>query len=45
MPKPPSIKEWMKGKNRNISGKDLLTDDYCVAGYEADCVILLGSTT
>ena len=44
MPKPPSIKEWMKGKNRNISGKDLLTDDYCVAGYEADCVILLGST-
>ena len=39
-----SIKEWIRGKNRNISGKDLLTDDDCVAGYEADFVILLGST-
>ena len=38
-----SIKEWIKGKNRNFSGKDLLTDQYCVAGYEADYVICLGS--
>jgi hypothetical protein len=39
-----SIKEWIKGKNRNFSGKDLITDDLCVAGYEADIVILLGSS-
>ena len=38
-----SIKEWIKGKNRNFSGKDLLTDLNCVAGYEADFVIYLGS--
>ena len=38
-----SIKEWIKGKNRNFSGKDLLTDQRCVAGYEADFVIYLGS--
>merc|ERR1712051_107580 len=38
-----SIKEWIKGKNRNFSGKDLLTDIACVAGYEADFVIYLGS--
>ena len=37
-----SIKEWIKGKNRSISDKDLLTDDQCVAGYEADFVIYLG---
>ena len=40
-----SIKEWIKGKNRNFSGKDLLTDFYCVAGYEADYVIYLGSSS
>ena len=34
-----SIKNWMKGKNRTV----LVTDSYCVSGYEADCVILLGS--
>ena len=38
----PFIKEWMKGKNRNISGRDLLTDTECVPGYEADFVIYLG---
>ena len=38
-----SIKEWMKGKDKNISAKDLVTDDFCVAGYEADFVIFLGS--
>merc|ERR1712129_685471 len=37
-----SIKEWMAGKNKNISGKDLITDHYCVPGYEADYVIYLG---
>merc|ERR1719350_2708291 len=37
-----SIKEWIKGKNRNFSGKDLLTDFACIAGYEADFVIHLG---
>ena len=37
-----SIKEWIKGKNRNISAKDLITDEECVAGYEADFVIYLG---
>ena len=37
-----SIKEWMKGKNRNISGRDLLTESMCVPGYEADLVIYLG---
>ena len=39
-----SIKEWIKGKNRTFSGKDLLTDQYCVAGYEAEFVILIGSS-
>ena len=37
-----SIKEWMAGKNKNICGKDLITDQYCVPGYEADFVIYLG---
>ena len=37
------IKEWMKGRNRNFTGRDLITDDDCVAGYEADLVIFLGS--
>ena len=38
-----TIKEWMKGKNKRISGRDLITDDSCVPGYEADFVIHLGS--
>ena len=37
------VKEWMKGKNRNISDRDLITDVDCCAGYEADFVIYLGS--
>merc|ERR1719509_136163 len=37
-----SIKEWMAGKNKIICGKDLITDDNCVPGYEADFVIYLG---
>ena len=37
-----SIKEWMAGKNKNICGKDLITDHLCVPGYEADFVIYLG---
>ena len=37
-----SIKEWMKGKNKNISGRDLITEPMCVPGYEADFVIYLG---
>ena len=37
-----SIKEWMAGKNKNICGKDLITDYLCVPGYEADFVIYLG---
>jgi len=37
------IKEWMKGRNRNFTGRDLITDYNCVAGYEADLVICLGS--
>ena len=37
-----SIKEWMAGKNKNICGKDLITDHYSVPGYEADFVIYLG---
>ena len=37
-----SIKEWMAGKNKNICGKDLITDQFCVPGYEADFVIYLG---
>ena len=37
-----SIKEWMAGKNKNICGKDLITDHDCVPGYEADFVIYLG---
>ena len=38
------IKMWMRGRNRNITTRDLLTDDACVLGYEADIVILLGSS-
>ena len=37
------IKEWMRGKNKTYSARDLITDEYCVAGYEADLVIYLGS--
>merc|ERR1712051_371320 len=37
-----SIKEWMAGKNKNIRGKDLITEDLCVPGYEADFIIYLG---
>ena len=37
-----SIKEWMAGKNKNICGKDLITDIECVPGYEADFIIYLG---
>ena len=37
-----SIKEWMAGKNKNIYGKDLITESQCVPGYEADFVIYLG---
>ena len=38
-----SVKEWMKGRNKKVCGKDLVTDQRCVAGYEADFVIYLGS--
>ena len=40
-----SIKEWMKGMNRNISDRDLITDTECVPGYEADFIIYLGSSS
>ena len=36
-----NIKKWMKC--RNSTCRDLFTDYYCVAGYEADIVIYLGS--
>ena len=39
-----SMKEWMKGTNKRISSKDIITDVNCVAGHEADFVIFLGST-
>ena len=38
-----SIMEWMAAKDKNICGKDLLTDTVCVPGYEADFVIYIGS--
>ena len=38
-----SIKEFMRGKNKKMSAKDLITDTYCVPGYEADFIIYLGS--
>ena len=38
------IKEWIKGRNKTVCSKDLITDDYCLAGYEADFIILLGTT-
>ena len=37
------MKEWMRGRNKNIASKDIITDDFCVAGYEANIVIFLGS--
>ena len=36
------IKEWMRGRNKTFSARDLITDFYCMAGYEADLVIYLG---
>ena len=36
------IKEWTRGKKKTITGRDLITDPECVAGYEADVVIHLG---
>ena len=36
-----TIKKWMKF--RNSTCRDLFTDYYCVAGYEADIVIYIGS--
>ena len=36
------IKEWMRGRNKTFSARDLITDYYCMAGYEADLVIYLG---
>ena len=38
-----SIKEFMRGKNKKMSAKDLITDIECVPGYEADFIIYLGS--
>ena len=40
-----SIKEFMRGKNKKMSAKDLITDQSCVPGYEADFIIYLGSNT
>ena len=37
------IKEWMRGRNKTFCQRDLITDHLCVAGYEADFVIYLGS--
>ena len=37
------IKEWMRGRNKRFCQRDLITDSECVAGYEADFIILLGS--
>ena len=39
------IKEWMRGRNKTFTARDLITDYYCVAGYEADFVIYLGSSS
>ena len=36
------IKEWIKGRNRRFTGRDLIANEECVAGYEADLVICLG---
>ena len=33
----------MRGRNKRFSQRDLITDSECVAGYEADFIILLGS--
>ena len=37
------IKEWMKGRKKEFIGRDLITDTGCMAGYEADFVIYIGS--
>ena len=39
-----TVKEWMKGQGNNFIVRDLITDDRCVAGYEANFVIYLGSS-
>ena len=37
------IKEWIRGKNKDFTDRDLITDRECVAGFEADFVIFVGS--
>ena len=37
------IKHWIAGTNRTIINKDLITNSACMAGFEADFVIYLGS--
>ena len=37
------IKEWMRGRNKTFTARDLITDTWFVVGYEADFVIYLGS--
>ena len=39
-----NIKEWMRGNDRHFKNRDLITDRYCVPGYEANFVIYLGSS-
>merc|ERR1712243_57692 len=36
------IKYWMTGNDQEFSKRNLITDRYCVAGFEADIVIYLG---
>ena len=35
----------MRGRNKAYCGRDLITDNFCVAGYEADFVIHIGDGT
>ena len=35
----------MRGRNKAYCGRDLITDNSCVAGYEADFVIHIGDGT
>ena len=37
------IKEWIRGRKKTFCQRDLITDHLCVAGYEADFVVYLGS--
>ena len=38
-----NLKEWIRGTDKKINCRDIITDHDCMAGFEADIIIYLGS--